>query len=99
MLYPVRQSAQLLIKRINDTRWWDGNAFNATSSNWFSATGAAGSWTYGNNSMWTSGKQYIIGARGIDISGNTEAASLYVTFIFDNDAPTSYVSYPGNGAK
>ncbi|MFH1380103.1 MAG: FG-GAP-like repeat-containing protein, partial [bacterium] len=81
--------------RINDGggNYWDGYIFD-TPPVWVLASGTAG-WNYGiADTEWNSGTTYYVNSRAFDIAANEQIGFSTYTFLYDNVAPVSSITYP-----
>lgn len=85
----------VIIKNSTTSLWWDGSAFEATTSTAVSATGTT-SWSYPMSAAnLVSGDTYTVIAKAYDTAGNV-GTSATRTFKYNTTPPTASVSYPVN---
>ncbi len=88
---------QVLIKRYNDSKYWNGANW-ATTKTWLLAAGNS-HWSFNSSQVqWTSGLSYRLQSRAFDNKSHIEIPTYGINFRFDTTLPYSYIMYPTNNS-
>jgi hypothetical protein len=88
---------EISIKRINDSKYWDGSGWKITQ-NWLSTSFFNQSWSYSSSSVtWTSGNKYLIQSK-VTSNKTIETPSYGNEFTFDTIKPISNINSPINNS-
>ena len=98
-------STTFYIERTSDNHYWDGNDWDATTTQWLATThsatadNSAVTWTSDSTlPTWSSGETYTSAAKATNKTSQTYTGSE-ITYYYDSEAPvTATVSSPNNGS-
>jgi len=75
------------------TDYWDSPSWQG-DERWVYPTGCESPWVYSDTPTWHSGYFYNLWTWHRDIADNTESPYVKISFIYDSDAPDSYLGKP-----